>query len=571
MHTHRYRRTLSATVAVLCLAGTAGPAAQRPATMTIDFLATGDNGQPVTGLAASDVTLKIGGRDRVVHSVDLVTIGGAPTAPVTATTAASALPPPFAVTGPASAAPAAGRSVLLLIDEGTLFGHEKIVQDAVAQLVASLGPRDRIGLATTRPGGGTVGLTTNHAAVTKALDEMVLGRGNAALCVGALLSQVPFLAQTLPPGRASTLALISRGSGTGNPVLSGSSTLSGAGNCTFRREQLPPVEEAVSATQINYRVLHVGGAGNSANLDNFAGSTGADSAVLSWADASALARAVRESSTFYRATVESPAPGRTDYQRAELRVTRPGVKVRAPQYVTSAPPPVGVIDAASLLRGDAARSDRPIRLTAFASRNAGTLPVKLVVVIEPVEAKPTLLSAIVAVVNAEGEVVGQWTARRPDLERAPLVTAIPVAPGAYRVRAAVTDEAGRGGMAEYAADAVLSSSAGVTLSAMALGVSASGAFTPRLLFTSEPEATAYLELYDVPAGAAVAATFELAAAPGGPATASVSGTVIPGNGVHMVTATLPLTSLQAGDTLVRAVVRVNGADVGTVVRTLRRQ
>ena len=60
--------------------------------------------------------------------------------------------------------------------------------------------------------------------------------------------------------------------------------LSTAGGCTFRREQLTPVVEAVSAAQINYHVFHVGGTGLSPNLDNFAGSTGAETGILSWPD-----------------------------------------------------------------------------------------------------------------------------------------------------------------------------------------------------------------------------------------------------------------------------------------------
>jgi len=363
---------------------------------------------------------------------------------------------------------------------------------------------------------------------------------------------------------------VSRGSGSGNPVLQGGGGLSGAGNCQFRREHLPPVEAAVSAAQINYHVFHVGGAGNSPSLDNFAGSTGAESSVLSWSDASALARAVQASSTFYRATIDIPPQGRGDHQRTELRSHRPGVKLQGPQYLANALPPARALDALSLLRGEVTRADLPIRVTAFASRNAGTLPVKLVIAVEPVAPGAPLLSAVVSVVSVEGEVAGQWTARRADLERTPLVTAVPVARGDYRVRAALTDERGRGGMAEFVASGVLTTGAGVTLSAMALGVSTADGFSPRLLFTGEPDAVGYLEVYDAPPGASISATFELAAEPDGPAAVSTPGQVTARDGVHLVTASLPLVSVPPGDTLVRARITIAGAEAGIVTRTLRK-
>jgi hypothetical protein len=216
------------------------------------------------------------------------------------------------------------------------------------------------------------------------------------------------------------------------------------------------------------------------------------------------------------------------------------------------------------------RADLPISVTAFASRNAGTLPVKLVIAIEPVRPEAPLLSAVVSVVSAEGEVAGQWTARRADLERAPLVTAVLVAPGAYRVRAAVTDESGRGGMAEYRVSAVLEKGTVVTISDIALGISTPAGFAPRMVFGDEPEATAYLEVYDAPPGSTLSAVFELASSPDGPAIASFPGRISPNAGAHMVIGALPLASVPPGDTLVRARIRVDGEEAGVVRRTLRK-
>ena len=332
---------------------------------------------------------------------------------------------------------------------------------------------------------------------------------------------------------------------------------------------MTPVVEAVSAAQINYHVFHVGGTGLSPNLDNFAGSTGAETGILSWTDQSGLERAVRSSSTFYRAVVDVPSPGR-EYQRAELRVQRPNVRLRAPQHLArpAAPPPAG--DASALLRGELSRADLPIRLTAFASRHAGALPLKLVVVIEPADIISPLYSATVSVVGANGDVAGQWTARRNDLVRLPLVTAVPVAPGDYLVRAAAADEKGRGGVAEYEVTAALAGTGEVELSALALGVRSADGFSPKLLFGEEPEATAYLEVYDAPSNVPVSVVFEIASTPEGAAIASAPGQVTASGGIHMAVGSLPLASVPAGDSIVRARVTVAGVLAGVVTRTLRK-
>ncbi|HEY0875199.1 MAG TPA: VWA domain-containing protein, partial [Vicinamibacterales bacterium] len=476
-----------------------GQKPQTPSTITVDFLVTDGSKEPVLDLGPDEITVKIAGRESQVHSLELITAGMKETvrAP-SATHTAAGLPAPYGETAP----PRTGtsRNILLLLDEGTLFGLDEILKKAVATLIESLDPADRVALTSTRPGGVNVNFTTNHGAIAQAIDTLVLGRGNTALCVGAVLEHVRGLAETLPKGRATTLALISRGSGSATSVLSTGPAVSMAGGCVFRRDQLAPVEEAVSAAQINYYVFHVGNTGLSPNLDNFAGSTGAQSGILSFTDASAIARAVAASSTFYRAVVDAPPPGRT-YQRTEFRVTRPDVRVHAPKYLAAGKPSPPASDAAALLRGEMTRADLPLRVTAFASRNAGPQPLKLVVVVEPGDPNVPLYSTMVTVTAADGEIAGHWTARRNDLLRLPLVAAVPVNEGPYRVRAAAADEKGRGGVAEYEVTAALEGAGSVKLSALALGVSTPDGFAPRLLFTSEPETTAYLEIYDAPADA----------------------------------------------------------------------
>jgi hypothetical protein len=103
-----------------------------------------------------------------------------------------------------------------------------------------------------------------------------------------------------------------------------------------------------------------------------------------------------------------------------------------------------------------------------------------------------------------------------------------------------------------------------------LGISTQAGFTPRMVFGEEPEATAYLEIYDAPASRTLSVVFELAASGDGHPTASFPGSISANNGAHLVVGTLPLAAVAPGDTLVRARVRVDGKDAGVVSRTLRK-
>ncbi len=189
---------------------------------------------------------------------------------------------------------------------------------------------------------------------------------------------------------------------------------------------------------------------------------------------------------------------------------------------------------------------------------------------EPGDPKAALISAIVAVMDASGQVAGQWTARRAELARSPLLTAVPVAAGTYRVRVAASDENGRGGIAEYEARAQLQGSGRGTWSTIVLGVAAPAGFAPRLLFADEPSAVAYVEVYGAASAADVKATFEIAANADGPALVSASAEATRGEGFVMLTAPLSLAAVPPGDSVVRARITIDGAPAGTALATLRK-
>ncbi len=89
----------------------------------MDFIAVNADGQPVTDLTASQLALKVGGKDRAVTSLELVRFSDA----------ASMLPTPFAT----NAMSDAGRNFVLVVDEESLRpGIDNTVREALAGAAA---------------------------------------------------------------------------------------------------------------------------------------------------------------------------------------------------------------------------------------------------------------------------------------------------------------------------------------------------------------------------------------------------------------------------------------------------
>ena len=273
----------------LLLLQSAVPAA--PAEITLDFMATGQDGHAVTNLSTADIMLKVGGKQRPVRSLDLVI--------------------------PAET----GRTILLLADEATLHAMEPVAKEAIAKLVASLKPKDRIGYFNARSGRLSPP-STEHESVTRAADAMVTGPGVLQTCLSDMLRIVEDLARSLPRGRSSTLVVLSRGSDY-DPTFGTSE----AAGCTPRSEAMRPVAETISAAQINVHLVTVGET-SSWGLLTLASNTGSLTGLASWANTDTLARAVGTPASYYRATfpADDTAPSRP--QRVDLRGHRSKVNIR---------------------------------------------------------------------------------------------------------------------------------------------------------------------------------------------------------------------------------------------------
>ena len=270
------------------------PSAQPPAAGTaifLDFLATGEDGRSVTDLTAPNVSLKIDGKVRPLQSLELVPAEGS-------------------------------RTILLVVDEATLFGLEQVAKDAIARLVASLSRGDRIAYVSTRRGRVTA-LTTNHQSVTDAANGMLAGPGVLWTCLTDMVTSLGSLTRTAPTGRATSLIVLSRGS-----PYDGAFGSESGGGCTPRSSTMRQLNETLSAAQINVHLLTVDHTNRSWGLDSLARNIGAGTGLLTWSDAGDLERAVASAARFYRATFPVDPKANDRLQRVELRLDRPTVKVQ---------------------------------------------------------------------------------------------------------------------------------------------------------------------------------------------------------------------------------------------------
>jgi len=263
-----------------------------PAEITLDFIATGQDGHAVTNLAMADILLKVGGKQRSVRSLDLVI--------------------------PAET----GRTILLFVDEATLYAMEPIAKEAIAKLVASLTPKDRIGYFSARSGRLSPP-STEHEPVTRAADAMVTGPGVLQTCLSDMLRTIENLARSLPRGRSSTLVVLSRGSDYDPTFGTGE-----AAGCTPRSEAMRPVAETISAAQINVHLVTADETNRSWGLDTIASNTGSLTGLVSWANTGTLARAVGTPASYYRATFAADGTAPSRPQRVDLRVQRSKVSIR---------------------------------------------------------------------------------------------------------------------------------------------------------------------------------------------------------------------------------------------------
>ena len=228
---------------------------------------------------------------------------------------------------------------------------------------------------------------------------------------------------------------------------------------------------------------------------------------------------------------------------------------------------------ADTLKDMNAYRDLPIRSMAFASRNTGDEKMKVVAAIEPIDPAVALTSVVAGLYDGP-KLIARWTSKPEDVVNKPVMAALLVPMGTYRLRTSASDAAGHLGAVDESFSAQLTPAGPLKLSSLVLGAAKTGGgFAPQMEFSAEPAAIAYLEIYGGKPNMPVAGTVEVAETVNGPAVQTVQvqwgATAEPDkfNGF----AQIALSSLKPGDYIVRAIVGVEGQPEGRVMHTLRKR
>ena len=214
----------------------------------------------------------------------------------------------------------------------------------------------------------------------------------------------------------------------------------------------------------------------------------------------------------------------------------------------------------------------PLRSTGLVSRVPGKTDLMVMALFEPEDPATKLNAAIVALYDEKGTLKAQWTAQPKELEVLPVMAAVPVAPGTYRMRVAVTDAAGKAGTTDMNNFVVQLKDAGpVKLGSLVLGVDQK---SQRLEFKgSDPQVIGFLPLYGVTKEMKISVAYEVRESETGAPLGTTAGNILEMPGApdtRMVWGGFGLAPLAAGDYLMKVIVTVDGQEAGVVTRTLRK-
>jgi VWFA-related protein len=595
----------------------AGPQATQipaePALTAVDFLAIGRDGRPVTDLTVEQVSLKVDGRERPIRSLQFIDLGSG------GLDRGGVIPKPLAPPFASNMLADAGRIVMIVInDESIRPGKERPAREAASRFLGALSSRDRVGLITLPRGSINVDLTRDHEQVRSALSRVT---GQAPQTAGQAMPATPRAAGI----SASQLATSDRACSSRltlnalSGMLGGITDMDGPkavvfissgltpptrdapitgppGQCEVKPEYYEEVGAASRAARAHFYVIQpsdlisdpaetafadmsasrfAGTDDATAGLQNLVGVTGGEIFKLSGPADPVFSRVATESSGYYMAEFETEPDERNGLaHRVEIRVAKPDIALHYGTQLLIAKADARkdpkFLSPQDMLRGSRRFRTLPLRAMAFASGTPGSTELKVVAIAEPMDPSVALSSAAMGLVDVRGKMSKQWSANKEDLKSGMLVSAFPVQPGAYRLRVAAIDTAGRHGTVEYPIVAELTTAGSMKLSAIALGVSRNGTFLPKMIFADEPAAIAYLELYGRSPSPVV--RLELAESEDGPALVSAPARLTETDDPErrIAVGALPLGGIFPGDYLVRAVVTNDGRPIGRAIRTLRK-
>ena len=582
------RLLCSCAVAIVAVQGLLAQAPRTPP-LRLTFRALTDEGQQVPDLRADELKLKINGKPRPILSLSVSS-----STPGGANEGHGGLPIPYATNTMGTS----GRAFYLLIDNDSIVpGREGQMKDAVNQLLSELTPGDQIGVLSTQ-GEFNVTPTDDVTKVKLDVDRMmgrspVTERDSEAMCRTVHVLRDLGTMISLTGATPTTLVVFSAGlsmpqdkmvnvGARNRTALGGSSAPSSAltDECPVTPEEFGNLGALAATANVDLYVFQLTEARTTqattldAGVESLAGATGGEFVRLAGNPQSAMARLLRETSTYYTLTF---APDPTEHNgqmlRVDLKSTRDKVKVRARPAVDA--PKMAVTKTFAprdMLRTAAQFRDLPLRAAAYPAPTAGSQDVTVLTMFESIDGAP-LTAASVALFDEKNTLKRQWTARPEELTARPAMAALPAPAGTYRVRVAAIDGSGRTGTADYEVDAEVPRADPLKLSALVLGIQTANGFAPRLDFTDQQTAIGMVQIYGVPKGANVKVDLDVAGTLDGTAIATADTTVAQSKTAEdqrVAYGGFSIDTLLPGDYLMRAIVSLDGKPVGRVVRTLRK-
>lgn len=554
--------------------------------LSLQFSVVTQDGAHIADLKPEEVSVRIGGRARVVRSLQLITVAGGAGVD-------DGLPLPYGT----NAVSAAGRTVVMIIDDESFRpGLERVLRSATDGLIDGLGSLDRLSLVTLPLGGTRVPLTTDHSRVRTAMSLLVgqaapneTGSELACRTRRTLESLVTYLDTAGVREDPMTIMFVTAAMAA--PRRDAVTALA-PGMCELSEHLFGRVAVAAGAARAQFYVVRPGDASDGgatqretsrgsdnplAGVDHLAGVTGGKLLSLTGSSGTAMDRVLRETTAYYLASVEAQPTDRSGRtQVLDVNVARRGVEVRSRPHVTFAKTDAKTAkmlqpSLRDMLSTTALFRDLPLRAAAFPTLSKDGENVRVVTIAEPVESGVKLDSLTAVLYDPSGKVAYQWVATPEELQRSPVIGAMITPPGQYRLRVAAIDSTGRSGTADYEIEATVVRTGELRLSSLVLGLSRQTGFVPRLQFTNEPLAIAYLELEGLKEGDKLVAAVEVAKSLNGPAIVSVPLAVQPSNeGRYAAMGSIAVGALPPGDYIVRAIVGLEGSAPTRVVRTLRK-
>ena len=595
------RRAALTTAALLLSVGIIRPtgapvqqSTERP--LVVDFYALGSDGTAVADLKAEEVNVRINGRTRTIQSLRLVRQGDLP--PDNPLAAKQAVQPvPFSTNSIAEA----GRSFVVVIDDESFRpGRERPVRAALGAFLGALTSRDRVSFWTVPHGGMKVDLTTNHDRVSQAV-QIMIGHGpdnetgsEAACRTRTALEATEHMLSTLAGGEGPTTVIYLTASLFG-PRRDNAVTLA-PGMCELTVEHFQRVGRMAASARAHFYIVqtedlalrgaasseNIAGAGFRGNenplegIENLAGVTGGTRLSLARAGDSSLVAIARSTASYYSAVVDGASNDIEGPHGLDVRVNRSGVSVRSRALLHVKRPAGPTVKPASpqeMIKTRTFYPDLPMRIAGFASLNSADGQMRVISVAEPAEPNVKFTALSAALFDPTGRMAAQVNALDTELATLPALAGMVVPPGTYRLRVAAVDATGRSGAADAEVVAEAISAGPLKMSSLVLGVSRDGRFQPRLQFSTEPVAIAYLDLFGAKVTAPVGAIVEVLTqrnAENPLVTNRLSLEATADAGRYRATGAVPIGALPPGDYYARVIVMVEGHPGGVLYRAFRK-